>query len=87
VRLPNRSPKPHLQESKPSDLVVGAGCHAIFAVFQKSIVENAPVKHGVTRREWDALGVLDYTHDGPGIADGTLIEEIVPARMAMIVER
>ncbi|MBS1222310.1 MAG: hypothetical protein H6R23_1930 [Proteobacteria bacterium] len=39
------------------------------------------------RREWDALGVLDYTHDGPGIADGTLIEEIVPARMAMIVER
>jgi len=49
--------------------------------------ENTPVKCGITRREQDALGVLSYTDAGPGIADGTSIEEIVPASTTMIVER
>ena len=38
-------------------------------------------------RKQDALGVLIYTHVGPGVADQTLTEERVAASMVMIVER
>jgi hypothetical protein len=39
------------------------------------------------RRGQDALGVLSYTHAGPGIADMTLTGKMIPAGTMMIVER
>lgn len=39
------------------------------------------------RRGQDALGVLSYTHAGPGIADVTLTGELILAGTMVIVAR